>query len=137
MIYKSLFSRPTPGCNLPSHSFAKQLPFSLLGEVKLKDKLHLEVNSPGLQYLYFLEQGLFVVGAGDFQIQIGQSEKEEVVGGKRYFFDLQDWLVFEPFPRRPHSLWQFLQRFNMVELYVRDQKSLMLHRTSKEKFRGS
>jgi hypothetical protein len=105
MLYKLLLSRPTPGCNLPSHSSAKQLPFGLLGEVKSKDKLHLEVSSPGPQYLYFLEQGLLVVGTGDFQIQIGQSEKEAVVGGKRYFFDLRDWLVLEPFLRRPHLLW--------------------------------
>jgi hypothetical protein len=71
MFYKLLLSRPTPGCNLPSHSFAKQLSFSLLGEVKPKDKLHLEASSPAPQHLYFLEQGLLVVGAEDFQIQIG------------------------------------------------------------------
>jgi hypothetical protein len=98
MLYELLLSRPTGGCDLPSHSSANQLPFSLLGEVKLKDKLHLEVSSPGPQYLFFLEQGLLVVCAGDFQIQIGQSEKEEVVGGKRCFFDLQDWLVLSHFP---------------------------------------
>lgn len=77
MFYKLLLSRPTPGCDLPSHSFAKQLPFNLLGEVKPKGKLRLKFSSPGPQHLCFLEQGLLVVGAGDFQFKSAKSRRKQ------------------------------------------------------------
>ena len=106
--------------------------FSLLGELHQDSKIHLAVCSPGPQYLYFLETDPLVIGIGDFQTFHFQRVAQAEVDGQRFFFDI--WDESGSIRRLPYSLWDFLKRFNLVELNVKDQQELMKPEGSEQKF---